>query len=275
MPFRLKWPTQFDHIIQRFGENKTGDPNFYTQFGLPAHEGLDFVAPTGTEVYACADGVIKMTSNGHDGHAYGIHVRITHLTPEGEFETIYAHLQELQAGIEPGVNVTAGDLIGRANNTGHSRGEHLHLTLKKKGATARGETNYPRDIIDPFPFLDAFDGAAAQPRLTDNLVFVADVTIPDGSLIPAGAQFIKTWRVRNQGTTEWGQGYVFIFSENTPMAQVTEMPLPPSKPGEESTISITLTAPSEPGRYKSTWQAHNPDGRAFGNKIFVLIRVAR
>jgi len=275
MSFRLKWPTQFDHIIQRFGENKTGDPHFYTQFGLPAHEGLDFVALTGTDVYACADGVIKLISDGHDGNAYGVQIRITHNTPEGEFETIYAHLQRIEAGIRPGVQVMAGDLIGHANNTGHSRGEHLHLTLKKKGATARGETNYPRDIIDPFPFLDAFDGTPAQPRQIDNLAFITDLTIPDGSVIPVGATFIKTWLVRNQGTTEWGQGYTLRFCENTPLTIVTEMPLPPAKPGEDGSISIMMTAPAEPGRYKSTWQAHNPAGRPFGNKVFTLIRTAR
>jgi hypothetical protein len=273
MPFRLKWPTQFPGIIQRFGENKTGDPNFYKKFGLPAHEGLDFVAPTGSEIYACADGVISMLGDGRDGHAYGIQVRIKHPTPEGEYETIYAHLQKIQTGIRAGVPVKAGELIGLANNTGHSRGEHLHLTVKKKGATARGETRYPKDIIDPMPLLDPFTGEAPSPKPKDNLSFVQDITVLDDTLLPVNAFFEKTWMIRNSGTTTWGEGYVLKFEANTQMAAVNQVPLPPLEPGEEGTVSIPMKAPPQPGRYKSSWQGANPDGKGFGTVVFTVIRV--
>ncbi len=52
-----------------------------------------------------------------------------------------------------GQQVKAGDKIGLADSTGNSTGSHLHLTLKKQGATAAGATNFPNDIIDPTPFL--------------------------------------------------------------------------------------------------------------------------
>jgi hypothetical protein len=272
MTFRLKWPTQFPGIIQRFGENKTGDPNFYKKFGLPAHEGLDFVAPTGSEIYACADGVISMIGDGRDGHAYGIQVRIKHPTPEGEYETIYAHLQKIREGVRPGAQIKAGELLGLADNTGHSRGEHLHLTVKKKGATARRETNYPKDIVDPLPLLDPFTGEVAPPKPKDNLSFVQDITVPDDTLLPAGAPFQKTWLVRNSGTTTWGEDYSLRFVSNTRMASVRQVALPPLMPGEEGTISIQMEAPSQPGRYKSSWQAHNAAGKSFGTVIFVVIR---
>ena len=47
----------------------------------------------------------------------------------------------------------AGQVIGLADSTGASVGSHLHLTLKRDGATDRGETDYPKDILDPTPFL--------------------------------------------------------------------------------------------------------------------------
>jgi len=49
--------------------------------------------------------------------------------------------------------VKAGQVIGLADTTGASVGSHLHLTLKRDGATERGETDYPKDILDPTPFL--------------------------------------------------------------------------------------------------------------------------
>jgi len=276
MAFRLVWPTQFDRIIQDFGVNTTGVPDFYTRHGLPGHEGLDFVAPTGSEIYACAAGRIKLIANGSDGHCYGVQVRITHATDEGEFETIYAHLQRVREGLRQGDTVQAGELIGFADNTGCSFGPHLHLTLKKLGATANNATTFPRDIINPRPFLNPFNSSAihVQPQLQDRLSFVADVTIPDDSILVAGAPFTKIWQVRNDGTTTWNADYRLVFIDNTNMAGLTETLLPPLSPGELGTITIAMTAPSRAGRYKSTWRARNPDGNLFGSIIFTLIRVA-
>jgi hypothetical protein len=305
MPLRLRWPTQFPGIIQEFGVNRTGVPNFYTQFGLPAHEGLDFVAPTGSEIYACADGIVKEVGKGFlpDGkmHPYGILIRLTHVLPEGEYETIYAHLLRPRPDLRAGMPVKAGELVGIADNTGHSKGDHLHLTLKKKGATQRGETKftmangqvvtYPRDILNPSLFLDPFmaagstpnpqinntiqsGGTTPAPKPVDKLVFVSDVTIPDESVLPAAGPFKKTWQVRNNGTTDW-VNFKLAFLGNTPMTQVGEVNLPDAKPGDEVLVSVELIAPTIPGRYKTTYRAKNGAGEFFGTELFALIRVVK
>lgn len=140
--FKFKaWPTEHRTITQYFGAN----PQNYAQFGLPGHEGLDIVAPTGSKVFAVAPGTVKLVRKNGDGHNYGVHVRITH---DDGYETIYGHLQE--AKVNEGDVVEAGDLIGLADNTGNSFGSHLHLTLKRKGAR---QGKWPNNIIDPTPFL--------------------------------------------------------------------------------------------------------------------------
>jgi murein DD-endopeptidase MepM/ murein hydrolase activator NlpD len=116
-PFTLKWPTDYRDVTQPFGAN----PHIYSRYGLPGHEGT---------------------------HLYGIHIRIQH---RDGYKTIYAHLWD--ALVEVGDSVTRGQLIGKADSTGNSTGSHLHLTLKQDGATERQETNYPKDIIDPTPFI--------------------------------------------------------------------------------------------------------------------------
>jgi hypothetical protein len=60
------------------------------------------------------------------------------------------------------------------------------------------------------------DPANATPEVTsqtgstpnpNKMAFVTDVTIPDGQVIPPGAKFVKTWRIKNTGTTTWTANY--------------------------------------------------------------------
>ncbi len=135
------WPTEYRSINQYFGAN----PQNYQQFGLPGHDGLDIMAPSGSKVFAVAPGKVVQVYPNATGHNYGIHVRIDHVD---EYQTTYAHLQ--RPLVQVGQTVSAGDLIALANDTGNSFGSHLHLTLKKKGAQ---EGNWPYNIIDPTPFI--------------------------------------------------------------------------------------------------------------------------
>jgi hypothetical protein len=140
----LFWPTDYPTITQKFGAN----PEIYEKWGLPGHEGLDFRAPMNTNVYACADGEVFLVENNPDVHPYGKHIRIRH---DHGYRTVYGHLTECRVTV--GQKVQVKQVIGRADSTGNSSGSHLHLTLKREGATERGETNYRGDIIDPTPFM--------------------------------------------------------------------------------------------------------------------------
>lgn len=139
----LRWPVDSSRINQLFGEN----PASYRPFGLPGHEGLDLYALSGANVYAAADGEIAMAKN-VIGHPYGKQVRIHHQQNGIEFETVYAHLSKFV--VQEGQHVKSGELIGLADNTGNSFGDHLHLTLKIRGQTTPG---YPGGIVDPLPYL--------------------------------------------------------------------------------------------------------------------------
>ena len=143
-PFYLLWPTDYPVITQPFGAN----PQIYRRYGMPGHEGVDLRALTNSNIYACADGEVYEVHTNPRDHAYGIHVRIQH---RDGYKTVYAHLA--RALVTKGDVVQAGDRIGLADSTGNSSAAHLHLSLKRDGATVRRETTYPKDIIDPTPFL--------------------------------------------------------------------------------------------------------------------------
>ncbi|MDF1498940.1 MAG: M23 family metallopeptidase [Anaerolineales bacterium] len=143
-PFYLEWPTDYAVITQPFGAN----PQIYTRFGMPGHEGLDIRARNNTNIYCCAPGVVYRVHLMPDSHAYGIHIRVQH---KDGYKTVYGHLARVF--VREGEMVEAGQLIGYADSTGASTGAHLHLTLKRDGATKRKETTYPKDVIDPTAFM--------------------------------------------------------------------------------------------------------------------------
>ena len=93
---------------------------------LPSmHEGIDFVAPSGTPILATAPGVVVQAR--YNG-AYGNMVEVEHA--EG-FVTRYAHLQSMS--VQVGQQVRTGERVGLLGNTGRSTGPHLHYEVLFQG----------------------------------------------------------------------------------------------------------------------------------------------
>lgn len=113
------------------------------------------------------------------------------------------------------------------------------------------------------------DGGAGQPvegptpggqgaDCTYKATFVEDVTIPDNTIVPAGQSFVKTWRVRNDGTCTWGPTgqylHALAFTSGDQMGAPAEVPLPSTvEPGQSVDVSVTMQAPTAPGTYISSW----------------------
>ena len=89
------------------------------------HNGMDFTAPTGTAIYATADG--KVTKAAY-GRGFGRVVIIDH---GFGYITKYAHLSKFNT--KKGRNVKRGDIIGYVGSTGISSGPHLHYEVHKNG----------------------------------------------------------------------------------------------------------------------------------------------
>jgi murein DD-endopeptidase MepM/ murein hydrolase activator NlpD len=88
------------------------------------HEGVDFTAPTGTEIYATGNGVITQATRNFGG--YGNEVIIDH---GYSYSTRYAHLSKIL--VRPGEHVKRGQVIGLVGNTGKSTAPHLHYEIRK------------------------------------------------------------------------------------------------------------------------------------------------
>ena len=99
------------------------DPIYKT---VKFHAGLDFSAPSGTPIYATAQGVVKTAGN--LGNGYGNHVVINH---GYQYTTLYGHMFRIK--VRPGQTVKRGEVIGYVGNTGKSTGPHLHYEVMKGG----------------------------------------------------------------------------------------------------------------------------------------------
>ena len=107
---------------------------------------------------------------------------------------------------------------------------------------------------------------------TDNAVFVADVTVPDGTLLAPGQTFNKIWRVRNAGCP-WEAGYQLVFVNGEAMSTTRVFPLPSTANGATADLLVAMTAPTAPGAHTGTWRLRNPKGVLFGTIVTVVITV--
>lgn len=89
------------------------------------HEGLDFSAPVGTDVYVTGKGRVVYAGW---VRGYGNVVEVDH---GYQYETRYAHLSKIYVRV--GQNVKRGEVIAAVGNTGKSTGPHLHYEVRFKG----------------------------------------------------------------------------------------------------------------------------------------------
>jgi hypothetical protein len=140
-----------------------------------------------------------------------------------------------------------------------------------------GETNVPPSGETPTPSLTPGETQAveptdtppqptATPEICDRAGFIEDVTFPDNSRVDPGADFTKTWRLKNTGTCTWNSNYAIVFDHGEAMGgpaskQLTTGSIPP---GDTVDISVNLKAPETPGTYQGFWMLRNASGVLFG-----------
>lgn len=109
--------------------------------------------------------------------------------------------------------------------------------------------------------------------------FVADVTVPDGTPVPAGSTFVKTWELRNAGSVGWiGRYLKRSGSFGGPDECVTpdRVPIPYTAPGEHVRISVEVRAPSSPGHCQVYWKMADSEGHLLlpdARAVFFSVRI--
>lgn len=113
--------------------------------GRRQHHGIDLAAPSGTPVYATADGIV---SRADWYSSYGLYISLEH---GAAMQTRYAHLSRL--AVATGDSVKKGDLIGYVGSTGRSTGPHLHYEVRVEGLA-----------VNPIPYMVESEAQLAYAR---------------------------------------------------------------------------------------------------------------
>lgn len=103
------------------------------------HYGMDFTAPTGTEIYSTGDGVIKTVISSKRG--LGKHIVVDH---GYGYTTTYAHMNRFN--VKQGQKVKRGDVIGFVGSTGLSTAPHLHYEVALNGNRVDPANYYFNDL---------------------------------------------------------------------------------------------------------------------------------
>lgn len=134
-------------------------------------------------------------------------------------------------------------------------------------STFETPTQTPPSIqISPSAALTMTASAATQPASGgDRGEFLADVSIPDGTVFAPNLPFQKTWRVKNSGQTTWTPEYVLVFIDGDLMGAEPAVPLPETvEPGKTTEITVDMVSPPNPGKYRGYWKMRNAAGQVFG-----------
>ena len=114
--------------------------------GATRHMGIDLAGPSGTPIYATADGVVS--ESGYNNGGYGNLIKLDH---GRGVETRYGHLSAML--VAAGQRVSRGQLIGRMGSTGRSTGSHLHYEVRIEGKA-----------VNPIPFMKSTDYLLAMQK---------------------------------------------------------------------------------------------------------------
>lgn len=128
------------------------DTWLYARGGGRQHLGVDIIAAEGKLLYAVADGKIEKVYTDYPGSLAGNGVRLR--MADGTY-FFYAHMESLAEGIDVGVPVKAGQILGYVGSTGNAGTAHLHFEVHPQGGAA----------VNPYPLLKPIDGC----KITDPL----------------------------------------------------------------------------------------------------------
>ena len=127
----IKTPLRYTKITSKFNRHRF-HPVLHR---YRAHLGVDLAAPSGTPVWAAADGEVAFAAR---NRAAGNMVVINH---ESNLTAVYMHLLRFARGIKKGVTVRQRQVIGYVGSTGRTTGPHLHFGIKVNG-----------EYVDPLKF---------------------------------------------------------------------------------------------------------------------------
>lgn len=126
----------------------------------------------------------------------------------------------------------------------------------------------------PAPIETSTSETSAPQSTCYNLLFIKDVTIPDGTFLKDNEVFTKTWQVQNNGSCAWAPGFTFSHVGGDSMRGKTLVLSDPIPVGAKRELSVQLVAPAGAnGLVQSSWRMADSSGAFFGDTLTVNIKM--
>jgi len=105
--------------------------------------------------------------------------------------------------------------------------------------------------------------------------FVKHVTLENDSVVNAGDEFTKTWRVRNESNVAWPENVelIVVGGDASLAVQPSVTVRGGVPPNTEADLSVACRAPTTPGSYQTFWRLKEVDGKRFGQRLGLSVMV--
>ncbi len=110
-------------------------------------------------------------------------------------------------------------------------------------------------------------------QICDDAIWIADISVQDGTEMSPGQNFEKTWQIKNTGSCTWGTGYKLVFGYGEKMNGQARALDRIVSPNETIDVTVVFSAPLATGSYQSYWRMANTAGANFGEFFYVDIVV--
>lgn len=153
-PFKLVSSPNLDLLpdmappLENLGLHELGDSFAAMRMGRLRHNAIDIMRPLGDPLLAVVDGVVEKLHNSRLG---GITLYL--VDKEKRFRFYYAHLERYADGIEEGLEVRMGDVLGFVGKTGNAKYTDPHLHFQVMTTEATGSWWKASEVLNPYPIL--------------------------------------------------------------------------------------------------------------------------
>lgn len=107
-----------------------------------------------------------------------------------------------------------------------------------------------------------------------NLLYLQDITIPDGTVMKPNETFTKTWMVQNTGGCAWAPGFTFVNVGGDSMRAATVKLTKAVPVGLKYELSVDMVVPTGSyGTIQGAWRMAYEPGMYFGDTLFISIVV--
>jgi hypothetical protein len=136
------------------------------------------------------------------------------------------------------------------------------------------ETPVPtQEVYQPTRSVATVPVPTRAPTCNNVMSYLGDANYEDGSILSPGQKFTKEWEVINYSDCNWDSKYHLFFISGNQMGAPDFVEIPHIPIGSKGKIFVELTAPTEPGEYRSEWKLFGADNRFFGETLAVNIVV--